>query len=224
MRSSRPEHRAWFAIGLGLLGLPFALLASCGGDRAATEASRVVDFEPIAARTEAGAQTVTLQDVPLEPEDTPDGGMTPDAPLRPGDSRPATPTTDEPLTGFEPLMVRDLLTNRAITPVAFAELPVADAEADRAVSAIPLHVPGCVGSAKRYWVITDEGSDPARVGNPGLVKHPCSGPGGEVPIRLRGLCANPERDAGLPAMCAGRNAADRGGSRGREPGGYPPGS
>jgi len=216
MGRSRLARRAWFAIGAGLLGLPLVLLASCTDAGQETEAPRVVDFEPIAARTDTGSQTVTLQDVPIEPEDTPVEETSPEPPLRPGSSRAAAPTTGQPLTGFEPMAVRDLLTNRAITPVVFAELPVADTEAERAVSAIPLHVPGCVGSAKRYWVITDEGSNPAQSGNPGLVTHPCSGPGGAIPIRLRGLCANPERDAGLPAMCAGRNATDRGGS-GSEP-------
>jgi hypothetical protein len=205
---------------LAAVGAP-VVLAACAEDRAGTEAERVVDFEPIAARTDADSQTVALQDAPLEPENGESGANRPAPPLTRGRSQPASTPPNEPLTGYEPILVHDLLTDRAIRPVVFAELPVAEMDAERAVSAIPLHVPGCVGSAKRYWVIVDEGEDPAKVGNPGLARHPCSGPGGDIPIRLRGFCANPERDAGLPAMCGPRNAADRGGSRGRPPGARP---
>ena len=70
--------------------------------------------------------------------------------------------------------------------------------------AVALYVPGCVGYAKRLWA---SGSASSGEGQSGPGRNCNSGPPREIVLDVlpSGICANPERDRGLPAMCAQAN-------------------
>jgi hypothetical protein len=66
-------------------------------------------------------------------------------------------------------------------------------------SGVEVYVPGCVGYAKRLWAAGAPAERPDRR------RQDCmGGPPREIVIEssLGGMCANPERDRGLPSMCA----------------------
>ena len=167
--------------------------------------ARNVPFEPIAARADsASSAEYALEATP------PEQRAAEKAPApRPRPSAPPLPTPVEQeeaetvVTGEETALTSAIAggTGQEVATVVAESATTPEDDAD-----VLVYIPGCVGRAKRYWAA---GTPPpaesgTQTASTNTRRRGCgSGPPREIVINnfLSGLCANPAKDRGLPAMC-----------------------
>jgi hypothetical protein len=205
LRLNRGVAAIGLALALALLAVLLVIRNSATGKRS----TRVVDFQPIAARGPTPSATVPLQDVPLAKEQaatrSPQAGPRPAAPPSTKAAPSGPVAASDARVAFQHLSVMGDLTNNAVKPLVL-NLPAATTRSLRPGDEWtgPVYVPGCVARAKRHW----SGADGAEARAPVIDRHDgrCPTPDRISTIELPqiGVCAEPARDRGLPAMCSNR--------------------
>jgi hypothetical protein len=186
----RPKHRA-VATGVAAmtsLGVVLWLGTRPKGVPPVVEAAtRQVEFAPLAARSDsASPQAMTLKDV-AEPTVT----RPRRAVVRP--QAPPKAFVVSTMSPTQPPALASIAVSEKTPVVATMGTEV------RAEPAVALYVPGCVGYAKRMWAAGE-----AVAGEASPRRNCTRGAPREIILDPlpSGICANPERDRGLPAMCA----------------------
>ncbi|MCI0434162.1 MAG: hypothetical protein L0271_11080 [Gemmatimonadetes bacterium] len=192
-----------------------ASVIASGAVHAALFAAMKFEYEPLSAR-EAEIAAVAVKPVEFVPVDEEPievirlrGAFTSTAPMPEGGGAADTPPLgvegasftaaasaallSEPLlvTGTEPaferLTVVDPMTQAAVEPIAFADLPAAEtaAEVEDGDDGVEVYIPGSVGKAKRQWA-KGIGEDESGDGRGAGLSIGIGGGGGHCPMPGRG--------------------------------------
>jgi hypothetical protein len=156
---------------------------------------RQIEFEPIATRTEGAPSLPVLMDAP---EARPEAKRRPETVRQRVAARSGQSGQGSRAATARTLDLRTIREVKALVP-SLEDGPGVVEVSD--ASDVEVYVPGCVGFAKRLWAA---GAPAPEAGSEGRRRNCMGGPPREIVLEssLGGMCANPERDRGLPSMCA----------------------